>query len=110
NGCPKTLTKQALADAPFLLHEGQKYWAQRYRLFSRFDEGIRLDEEGWYSVTAEKVAQHIAERCRCNVIIDAFCGLGGNTIQFARTCQLVIAIDNCRHRLELARHNARIYG
>lgn len=20
-----------------------KYWAQRYRLFSRFDEGIRLD-------------------------------------------------------------------
>lgn len=21
-----------------------KYWAQRYRLFSRFDEGIKLDE------------------------------------------------------------------
>lgn len=23
-----------------------KYWAQRYRLFSRFDEGVKLDQ-GW---------------------------------------------------------------
>jgi hypothetical protein len=25
-----------------------KYFAQRYRLFSRFDEGVQLDVEGWY--------------------------------------------------------------
>lgn len=37
-----------------------KYWAQRYRLFSRFDEGIQLDRESWYSVTPEKIAEHIA--------------------------------------------------
>ena len=24
-----------------------KYWAQRYELFSKYDEGIRLDEESW---------------------------------------------------------------
>ena len=24
-----------------------KYWAQRYRLFSKYDEGIKLDEESW---------------------------------------------------------------
>ena len=41
-----------------------KYWAQRYRLFSLYDEGVRLDPESWYSVTPEKIAQHIAERCR----------------------------------------------
>ena len=25
----------------------KKYWAQRYRLFSRYDEGILMDEESW---------------------------------------------------------------
>ena len=34
-----------------------KYWLQRYTLFSRFDEGVALDEEGWYSVTPEAIAR-----------------------------------------------------
>lgn len=34
-----------------------KYWLQRYTLFSRFDEGVMMDEEGWYSVTPEAVAR-----------------------------------------------------
>jgi hypothetical protein len=62
-------------------------FAQRTRYFSRYDEGCLLDEEGWYSVTPEAVATQIAERCRCDVILDAFCGVGGNAIAFARTCQ-----------------------
>ena len=41
-----------------------KYWAQRYRLFSLYDSGVKLDPESWYSITPEKIAQHIAERCR----------------------------------------------
>ena len=62
----------------------QKYWAQRYSLFSKFDNGIIMDQESWYSVTPEKIAQHIAKRCTSNdVVIDAFCGAGGNAIQFA---------------------------
>ncbi|KAL1925701.1 uncharacterized protein VTP21DRAFT_584 [Calcarisporiella thermophila] len=88
----------------------KKYWYQRYRYFSLFDEGIVMDREGWYSVTPEKIAAHIAERCRCDVIIDAFCGVGGNAIQFAFTCERVIAIDIDEVRLSCARHNARIYG
>ena len=35
-----------------------KYWLQRYTLFSRFDEGVKMDEEGWYSVTPEAVARY----------------------------------------------------
>lgn len=88
----------------------RKYWAQRYRLFSRFDEGIKLDREGWFSVTPEKIAEHIAERCRCDVIVDAFCGVGGNAIQFAFTCERVIAIDIDPDRVAIAQHNARVYG
>uniref|UniRef100_A0A8C5TAG0 Trimethylguanosine synthase n=1 Tax=Malurus cyaneus samueli TaxID=2593467 RepID=A0A8C5TAG0_9PASS len=91
-----------------------KYWAQRYRLFSRFDEGIKLDREGWFSVTPEKIAKHIAIRVsqafNCDIIVDAFCGVGGNAIQFALTSKKVIAIDIDPEKVRLARHNAEVYG
>ncbi|XP_044150172.1 trimethylguanosine synthase isoform X2 [Bufo gargarizans] len=91
-----------------------KYWAQRYRLFSRFDEGIKLDEEGWFSVTPEKIAEHIAHRVRqCingAVVVDAFCGVGGNAIQFALAGMHVIAVDIDPVKLELAYNNAMVYG
>eukprot|EP00026_Physarum_polycephalum_P012401 Phypoly_transcript_12705.p1 GENE.Phypoly_transcript_12705~~Phypoly_transcript_12705.p1 ORF type:complete len:280 (+),score=32.90 Phypoly_transcript_12705:271-1110(+) len=88
----------------------EKYWMQRYRFFSRFDEGILMDEEAFYSVTPEKIAVHIAKRCTTNTIIDAFCGVGGNAIQFAITCQHVIAIDIDPKKIAMAKHNAKIYG
>ena len=43
--------------------------------------------EGWFSATPEKIAKHIADRCRCDVIVDAFCGVGSNLIHFASTCE-----------------------
>ena len=43
-------------------------------------------------------------------MIDGFCGAGGNTIQFALTCQRVIAVDIDHKKIELARNNARVYG
>ena len=98
-----------------------------------------MDEEGWYSVTPEAIATQIAERCRCDVVLDAFCGVGGNAIAFARTCErgmilspsrfpcadnfsnppppslchvcsTVIALDTSPTRLALARHNAALHG
>ncbi|OCH96272.1 S-adenosyl-L-methionine-dependent methyltransferase [Obba rivulosa] len=88
----------------------RKYFFQRERYFSKYSEGCLLDEEGWYSVTPERIADQIAERCRCDVVLDAFCGVGGNAIAFARTCERVIALDTSPVRLALARHNAAIYG
>lgn len=35
-----------------------KYWMQRYSLWSRYDEGVRMDEEGWFSATPEVIAMH----------------------------------------------------
>uniref|UniRef100_A0A182U5G1 Trimethylguanosine synthase n=1 Tax=Anopheles melas TaxID=34690 RepID=A0A182U5G1_9DIPT len=87
-----------------------KYWYKRFSLFSLFDAGIKLDRESWFSVTPEKVAAHTAERCRSDLIIDAFCGCGGNTIQFAFSCQKVIAIDIDPRKIEMAKHNAAVYG
>lgn len=87
-----------------------KYWHKRFSLFSRFDEGIKLDHESWFSVTPEKIAIHTAIRCQSDIIVDAFCGAGGNTIQFAKKCRHVIAIDMDPLKIELAKHNASIYG
>lgn len=84
-------------------HVPDKYWGQRYRYFSKFDEGISLDKEGWYSVTPEAIAVHIAERVCCDVVVDPFVGCGGNAVQFALVCHLVFAIDIDPVRLEYAR-------
>ncbi|CAI9103988.1 OLC1v1002590C1 [Oldenlandia corymbosa var. corymbosa] len=89
----------------------EKYWHQRYDLFWRYDEGVRLDEEGWFSVTHEEIAFRHAQRCPCGgVVIDAFAGVGGNAIQFAGLCTRVVAIDIDPKKIELAVNNAKIYG
>ena len=131
---------------PTVVHD--KYWAQRRRLFKKFDEGIQLDGEGWYSVTPEVVADHVASRfadafdqlmsCHdgtttvgCSpctnrrrggrkqkpkmpmVILDAFCGCGGNAIAFGKLpssiVSLTVCIDVDRAKLRMAAHNASVY-
>ncbi|CDZ98873.1 Methylase [Phaffia rhodozyma] len=89
----------------------KKYYAQRTRLFALYNElPLLMDHEGWYSVTPERIAIQIAERLRCGTVLDAFCGVGGNSIAFAQTCERVIALDTSPLRLSLARHNALHYG
>ena len=87
-----------------------KYWYQRYRLFSKYDEGIQLDIESWHSVTPEAIAVGIAQKCQCNVIVDAMCGVGGNSIAFAQYSDFVIAVDIDAQKIKMAQHNAKIYG
>ncbi|XP_062110587.1 uncharacterized protein LOC133822323 isoform X2 [Humulus lupulus] len=87
-----------------------KYWLQRYLLFSKYDDGIKMDVEGWFSVTPEPIARHQAFRCGNGVIIDCFTGVGGNSIQFAKRSKHVIAIDIDSKKIEYAHHNAVVYG
>lgn len=96
----------------------EKYWFQRYNLFSRFDDGVEMDDEAWWSVTPENIARHIANRVleACGdghlIIVDGFCGVGGNMIQFALSSPhvRVIGCDINLTRLKMAKHNAKIYG
>ena len=119
----------------------KKYYDQRYRLFSKFDQGIRLDTESWFSVcdkylqvsfftlhafctspiclniaqiTPECISIDIADKCqsqavkhnvRIGVIVDCFCGVGGNVISMAGRvdCQVVMAGDIDRIKLEMLR-------
>ena len=91
----------------------EKHWAQRYRYFSKFDSGIKVDFEGWYSLTQEAVAEHVARRIGesgLRVIYDAFAGCGGHAIALARHCDLVVSVDIDPAKIACAAHNARVYG
>lgn len=81
------------------------------RLFSRWNEGTRVDDEGLVGLTPEALAMEIASRA-AGVVIDGTCGAGGLTIALARqsTVKRVIAVDVDATRLSMARHNASLYG
>ncbi|XWS21204.1 hypothetical protein CRYUN_Cryun30bG0035300 [Craigia yunnanensis] len=87
-----------------------KYWCQRYLLFSRFDDGIKMDEEGWFSVTPEPIARHHASRCGSGIVVDSFTGVGGNAIQLAQRSAHVIAIDIDPKKIGYAYYNSAVYG
>eukprot|EP00127_Corallochytrium_limacisporum_P003728 Clim_evm60s152 gene=Clim_evmTU60s152 len=87
-----------------------KYWKRRYYLFSKFDDGIQMDDVAWYSVTPEKIAKENAQRCGSDVVVDAMACVGGDTIQLAMTSNLVISIEIDPDRSLMAKNNARVYG
>ena len=51
----------------------------------------------------------LKRKFRCELIVDGFCGVGGNAIQFAFTCERVIAIDIDPQKIAMARHNAGLF-
>lgn len=85
----------------------------------QYELGIKFDEEAWYSVTPEAISEHQASRCatprpsnenRLSLIFDAFCGVGGNSISFAKKGFFVIACDVDPTKVYKARENSKIYG
>ena len=72
--------------------------------------GARLDDEGRMSLTPEVLALELG-RCAPDVMVyDLTCGCGGNAIGFARAGRRVVAVERSSRRLEMARHNAQLYG
>lgn len=77
--------------------------------------GTRTDEEGRWSLTPELLAARLGQEAAKVIgpagrVLDAGCGIGGNTIGFARAGLTVTAVDRDAERLAMARHNARLYG
>lgn len=74
----------------------------------------RTDDEGRWSLTPESLALTIGRQACATIgeparVLDAGCGIGGNTIGFARAGAIVTAVDRDETRLGIARHNAAIY-
>lgn len=66
--------------------ELKKFHKHRYYLFSKYDRGIKIDEESWYSITPENVSKHVANKVTAifgegqTNAMDGFSGVGGNLI------------------------------
>ena len=104
---------RARADARFRQPRGRS----DSRLFARAGQGVQLEHAGAdagarASLTPEHFASHQARVLGGGVVVDGFCGAGGNTIAFARRpdCRMVVAVDNDADRLQMAKENARVYG
>ncbi|KAH0474804.1 MAG: uncharacterized protein KVP18_003501 [Porospora cf. gigantea A] len=94
-----------------------KWRSRRLELFSRFDDGIRMDANAWQEVTPEAVAAHAAERLiriggqsATPTVVDCCSGVGGNLIQLAMAGLKTTGVELCPQRLEDSRHNAAVYG
>ena len=82
---------------------------RRRRLFSRWEQGIRVDDEGLMSATPEALALELVQGLSGRVL-DGSCGVGAMAIAAARVGCRVTACDLSAQRLEMARHNASLYG
>jgi SAM-dependent methyltransferase len=90
--------------------------ARRHRVRSPgfTHRAARVDDDARLGLTPEALALALGQRARSLAerahVVDACCGAGGNTIGFARAGCSVTAIELDAARLELARHNAALYG
>lgn len=94
-----------------------KYWNQRYDIFKRFDGGVLLTKELWFSVTPESISKFTSKLMKHAFkdksgpiyVMDAFAGGGGNVIQFISDFDVVFAADlNLRH-LHCTKKNSEVY-
>ncbi|KAK7226466.1 hypothetical protein V2G26_014469 [Clonostachys chloroleuca] len=95
----------------------QKYFSQRYSIFSWYDQGICMTDDAWFGVTPEPVANQVAKDmydsdAKKTVLIDMFAGAGGNTIAFALSGRWsqIIAVEKDASTLACAQNNADVYG
>lgn len=100
----------------------RKYWYQRYDIFAKYDNGILLTKELWFSVTPESISKFTAKFInyafnvkdkntgnRELVVMDAFCGGGGNVIQFLEYSDKIYAIDINSLHLHCTFNNCTVY-
>lgn len=96
----------------------QKYWARRFMYWPNFDSGICTDAIGLFSVTPWDSAVQIAQTLDSYypndspIIVDACCGVGGNTTAFSRCISNsnIIGVDTNSTRIICAKHNSKVSG
>lgn len=99
-----TLTIEKITPNPYpdIVHD--KYWVQRHRLFSKFNSGIRLDAEGWFSVTPEVIAKHVAASLGWLAL--GAVGMDAHVTMDVDACSLIWELDNCNFDI----NEINVYG
>jgi RNA cap guanine-N2 methyltransferase len=87
-------------------------WKDRYKIFSRFDEGVKMCEKHWLTENFEKIGKSLArifkDRIRFNYSLVAMSGAGSVAIQLAEKSK-VIALDSDEPSLECLKTNSELY-
>ena len=111
----KPAKKKQKIDAKFV----ERFQTRKLLLFSKwpeFGDDIVIDDQMYYSITPEETAKKIALHCKnrtdYTILLDGFCGVGGNIIQFAVQNEnaFIVGVDSCFERVRSASKIARIYG
>ena len=76
----------------------------------KFSLPMEHDADGMRFATPERVAAYRARRLSCATLLEIGCGIGGQTIAFARTCERVMAVDIDPVKVECAKRNCRRAG
>lgn len=76
----------------------------------KYSKEISSDKPGLRFATPEEIANYRAKRLKCNTLADISCGIGGQTIAFAKQCEQVFAIDLDPVKVKHAKENCRRYG
>jgi len=74
-----------------------------------FEKPLYSDKDGIRFATPKAVAQYRAKRLKCKTLADISCGIGGQTIFFAKECDLVYAVEIDPKKIEYARKNCELY-
>jgi len=82
----------------------------RIKAKEKFQDGNKLflTRDDLRFATPDIVAEYRASRLKCNAIADFGCGIGGQSMAFAKFCKKVYAIDNDGKKIEYAKRNADV--
>lgn len=68
-----------------------RYYDNPMNIFSLYEKGIKLNTDNWEKVCPEKLAKYIAKKAKNQqVILDGFCGIGGNAIQVIKNGKFLL--------------------
>lgn len=76
----------------------------------RFSRPMVGDADGLFMANYEVAARHLADRLRCQRVVELCCGIGATTVCLAKACDEVYAVEHDASRLEHARANAAAWG
>lgn len=91
-----------------------RYFNKRNFLFSKFEQGIAIDVESWYSVIPEPVSLFLRERFtkskKIRKIFEPFCGVGGIAVHLCDSFEEYVVNDIDTSKIHMLRHNLKVYG
>lgn len=73
------------------------------KYFHSYIESLNIDKNILRYTTPENIAEYRAIRLKCDTIIDACCGIGGQSIYFSKYCNHVYAIDMNLKKIKIAK-------